>query len=216
MNTCRLALLRLDECDRMEGISTCMVTCAMTSLSSVGSSRQKQILRITGAMVGGILCGIVAQVFIIPGLDTISGFATLFVLVTFIAAWFATSSSRLSYFGLQMALAFYLVHLQEFSPQTSLTAGRDRVAGIALGLLAMWLVFDTLGAKSAVIMTDTFARNLDLLAEQAIPWRDGKPADVARLRALQSQISQNLLSYYDSDIKHMLIECEANPSRSAE
>ena len=56
----------------------------------------------------------------------------------------------------------------------------------------MWLVFDTLGAKSAVrIMTDTFARNLDLLAEQAIPWRDGKPADVARLRALQSQISQN-------------------------
>jgi len=192
MNTCRLALLRLDECDRMEGISTCMVTCAMTSLSSVGSSRQKQILRITGATVGGILCGIVAQVFIIPGLDTISGFATLFVLVTFIAAWFATSSSRLSYCGLQMALAFYLVHLQEFSPQTSLTAGRDRVAGIALGLLAMWLVFDTLGAKSAVrIMTDTFARNLDLLAEQAIPWRDGKPADVARLRALQSQISQN-------------------------
>ena len=33
--------------------------------------------------------------------------------------------------------------------------------------------------------------SLDLLAEQAIPWRDGKPADVARLRALQSQISQN-------------------------
>jgi multidrug resistance protein MdtO len=174
------------------GISTCMVTCAMTSLSSVGSSRQKQVLRISGAMVGGILFGIGAQVFVIPGLDTISGFAALFVLVTFIAAWFATSSPRLSYFGLQMALAFYLVHLQEFSPQTSLTAGRDRVAGIALGLLAMWLVFDTLGAKSAVrIMTDTFARNLDLLAEQANPWRDGKPADVGRLRALRSQISQN-------------------------
>ncbi len=174
------------------GISTCMVTCAMTSLSSVGSSRQKQILRITGAVAGGILFGIVAQVFIIPGLDTIGGFAALFVLVTFIAAWFATSSPRLSYFGLQMALAFYLVHLQEFSPQTSLTAGRDRVVGIALGLLAMWLVFDTLGAKSAVrIMTDMFAHNLDLLAEQAMPWRDGRPADVAGLRALRSQISQN-------------------------
>jgi multidrug resistance protein MdtO len=174
------------------GISTCMVTCAMTALSSVGSSRQKQILRIAGAMVGGVLFGIGSQIFIIPGLDTISGFATLFVLVTFIAAWFVTSSPRLSYFGLQIALAFYLVHLQEFSPQTSLTTGRDRVMGIALGLLAMWLVFDTLGTESAVrIMTDTFAHNLDLLAEQTMPWRDRNPADVVRLRALRDQISQN-------------------------
>jgi multidrug resistance protein MdtO len=175
-----------------KGISTCMVTCAVTSLSSVGSSRQKQILRITGAIMGGLLFGIGSQVFVVPGLDTMSGFATLFVLVTFIAAWFATSSPRLSYFGLQMAMAFYLVHLQEFSPQTSLTTGRDRVAGIALGLMAMWLVFDSLGAKSAIrIMMETFAHNLDLLAEQALPWQDGKPADVARLRALRSQISQN-------------------------
>jgi multidrug resistance protein MdtO len=158
----------------------------------VGSSRQKQILRITGAMAGGIVFGIGSQVFIVPGLDTISGFATLFVVVTFIAAWFATSSPRLSYFGLQLALAFYLVHLQEFSPQISLTAGRDRVAGIALGLLAMWFVFDTLGAQSAVrIMTDAFAHNLDLLAEQARPWRDGKPADIGRIRALRDEISQH-------------------------
>ena len=48
-------------------------------------------------------------------------------------------------------------------------------AGIALGLMAMWLVFDSIGAKSAVrIMKDTFAHNLDILAEQALPWRDGK------------------------------------------
>jgi len=174
------------------GISTSMVTCAITALSSVGSSRQKQILRIAGAMTGGILFGIGSQIFIVPGLDTISGFATLFVVVTFIAAWFATSSPRLSYFGLQIALAFYLVHLQEFSAQASLTTGRDRVVGIALGLLALWLVFDTIGAKSAVrIMTDTFARNLDLLAEQAMPWRDGRPADLAQIRAQRDQISQN-------------------------
>jgi multidrug resistance protein MdtO len=115
----------------------------------VGSSRQKQIHRITGAIVGGLLFGIGSQVFSVPGLDTISEFTALFVLVTFIAAWFATSSPRLSYFGLQMVLAFYMVHLQEFLPQTSLTIGRDRVAGIALGLMAMWLVFDSLGAQSA-------------------------------------------------------------------
>jgi len=44
-----------------------------------------------------------------------------------------TSSPRLSYFGLQAALAFYLINLQDFAAQTSLSIARDRVVGILLG-----------------------------------------------------------------------------------
>jgi multidrug resistance protein MdtO len=43
------------------------------------------------------------------------------------------------------------IHLQEFTIQTSLSIARDRVVGILLGLIMMWLVFDQLwGARAAL------------------------------------------------------------------
>jgi multidrug resistance protein MdtO len=96
--------------------------------------------------------------------------------VTGIAAWLATSSPRLSYFGVQFAVGFYLIHLQEFTIQTSLAVARDRVAGILLGLFMMWLVFDPLwGSSAAVEMRRTFISNLRLLGQfvrEPLPGRD--------------------------------------------
>ena len=51
-----------------------MTTCLLTALSTIGSSRQKQVLRIAGAIVGGFLLGMGSQVFILPYLDSIAGF----------------------------------------------------------------------------------------------------------------------------------------------
>ena len=83
-----------------------------------------------------------------------------------ISAWIATSTPRLSYLGVQMALAFYLINLQEFAPQYSLAIARDRIVGVLLGLVCMWLVFDRLWVRDALQeMQDAFARNLRLLAE---------------------------------------------------
>ncbi len=121
------------------GISTAVTTCLLTALSTIGSSRQKQMLRIAGAAVGGFGIGMGSQIFILPYIDSIAGFLVLFALVTAVASWFMTSSPRLSYFGVQFALAFYLIHLQEFTIQTSLSIARDRVVGILLGLIAVWL-----------------------------------------------------------------------------
>jgi multidrug resistance protein MdtO len=61
-----------------------------------------------------------------------------------------TSSARISYVGVQIAVAFYRVNLNEFKMQTSLEVARDRVVGILLGLFAMWLVFDRLWGVPAV------------------------------------------------------------------
>src|SRR5262249_21772846 len=134
----------------------------------IGASRQKQILRIAGTIVGGFVIGMGSQVFILPYLDSIGGFTVLFILVTALSAWFLTSSPRLSYFGLQVALAFYLITLQEFKIQTSLAVARDRVVGVLLGLVMMWLVFDQLwGAPAAVAMKRKFISNLRLLAQFA-------------------------------------------------
>jgi len=109
-----------------------------------------------------------SQIFILPHLDSIAGFTVLFAIVTVLASWFMTSTSRLSYFGVQFALAFYLINLQEFTIQTSLSVARDRVFGVLLGLLMMWLVFDQLwGAPAAVEMKRTFISSLRLLARFA-------------------------------------------------
>ena len=150
------------------GISTAVTTCLLTGLSTIGASHQKQILRFAGAIVGGFLIGMGSQVFILPYLDSIAGFTVLFILVTALASWVMTSSPRLSYFGLQAALAFYLINVQEFTAQTSLSIARDRVVGVFLGLFMMWLTFDQLWGASAVIeMKKVFVSSLRLLAQFA-------------------------------------------------
>jgi multidrug resistance protein MdtO len=176
------------------GISTSVTTCLLTALSTVGASRQKQILRLTGAIVGGFVIGMGSQIFILPNIDSITGFLVLFIVVTAFAAWFMTSSPRLSYFGLQVALAFYLINLEEFRIQTSLQVARDRVVGVLLGLFLMWLVFDQLwGARAAVEMKRSFTANLRSLAEFAREplSRDQKVA-IERGFALRESINANL------------------------
>src|SRR6202007_3202501 len=73
------------------GISTAVTTCLLTALTTVGFSRQKQILRFAGAIVGGFLFGMGAQIIILPHLDSIAEFTVLFVAVSAVGAWFATS-----------------------------------------------------------------------------------------------------------------------------
>lgn len=176
------------------GISTAVTTCLLTALTTVGSSHQKQILRIAGATVGGFVIGMGSQAFILPYSDSITGFVVLFVAVTALCSWFITSSPRLSYFGVQIAVAFYLINLDGFQMQTSLAIARDRVVGILLGLGIMWLVFDQLwGAPAAIQMKKTFVSNLRLIAQFV---REPISADVktaiARRLALHETINNNL------------------------
>ena len=155
------------------GISTAVTTCALTALSNIGSSRQKQFLRIGGAAIGGFLFGIGSQVFVLPYIDSIAGFTVLFACVTGISAYVATSSPRLAYAGLQMAFAFYLINVTDFSLSLDLTIGRDRTVGILLGIAAMWLVFEHLYPRPAAIqMISMFARSARLVASLSPAVRD--------------------------------------------
>jgi hypothetical protein len=135
------------------GLGVCTVTCVIAApLAIPGSSRQRLITRLAGLFTGGVICGIGSQIFILPWLDSIVGFTVLLAVISAVAAWFVTSSSRLNYFGRQMALAFYLTMFQGFGVNTSLTMSRDRLAGILLGVLAMWLVFDVAWRPAAGIL----------------------------------------------------------------
>jgi multidrug resistance protein MdtO len=174
------------------GLSTAVATCIITALSTIGASRQKQFLRLGGAIIGGFVFGMGAQVFLLPHFDSITGFAILFAVVTAIAGWIGTASPKLSYLGIQLALAFYLINLQEFAMQSSLSIARDRVVGVLLGLLCMWLVFDRLWMRDALQeMEGIFARTLRLLAELIQQCEKEDPKDaVSHVAQLRDQINE--------------------------
>jgi len=113
--------------------------------------------------------------------------------VSTVAAWVSTSSSRLSYAGVQIALAFYLIHLSEFTVQISLTVARDRLLGVLLGTFMMWLVFERFYPRPASDeMIRIFVRNLRLMAEMILTTpTDGNEEAIVRIRRQRDQIYRN-------------------------
>jgi len=175
------------------GIATSVTTCMLTALSNIGASRQRQVLRLAGALIGGFVFGLGAQIFVLPYIDSITGFAVLFASVTAVAAWISASSSRLSYAGLQMAITFYLIHLSEFTIQTSLSLARDRALGVLLGTTMMWLVFEKLYTRPAADeMVRIFIRNVRLMADLFThsDW-NSNAEDIIRIRRQREQIYRN-------------------------
>jgi multidrug resistance protein MdtO len=195
-------------------LSTSLTTCVLTALTSVGSSRQKQVLRISGFILGGVIAGIGAQIFILPEIDSIAGFTVLFAVMTAVAAWIASSSSRLSYAGVQFAFSFYLVHLSDFSIQTDLTVARDRVLGVLLGVTMMWLVFERLFPRSAADeMVRIFVVNLRLLA--ALVSSNPRVEDPASILTVRRQREEIYRHFGEVTAQADAVPFETGPGRLA-
>jgi len=196
-------------------LSTSVTTCVLTALTSIGASRQKQLLRLLGFVLGGIVAGLGAQVFILPYIDSIGGFTLLFATMTAVAAWLATASSRFSYAGVQFAFAFYIVHLGDFSIQTSLAVPRDRVLGVLLGITMMWLVFERLFTRSATDeMVRIFVRNVrsmsDLVSFNPIP---EDPNSIFQIRRIREDIYRR---FGEVNAQSDAVPFETGPLRSGD
>jgi multidrug resistance protein MdtO len=131
------------------GLRTSIVTCFFVALGSLGESVHKLSLRLSGAVIGGLMAGL-SIVFVLPHFTDIGQLCVLTAVVALFAGWVATSSERLSYAGLQIAFAFFLGLLQTDSPATDLTVLRDRVVGILLGNIVITVVFSVLWPESAI------------------------------------------------------------------
>jgi multidrug resistance protein MdtO len=129
------------------GMRTAIVTCFFVALSSLGETVHKLLLRLSGAVMGGLIAGL-CIVFVVPHLTDIGQLCLLIAAVSVGAAWVATSSELLSYAGMQIAFAFFLGVLQGYAPATDLTALRDRIAGILLGNIAITIVFSSIWPQS--------------------------------------------------------------------
>jgi len=170
-----------------QGIRTSLVTCFFVALGSLGETVHKLVLRLSGALIGGVIAGL-CIVYLLPHMTDIGQLALLVIAVTAPCAWVAAGSERLSYAGMQMAFAFFIGVLQGYAPADDLTVLRDRVAGIVLGNVAMSLVFATVWPVSAVRQARhalaSAAQALAALVERAAQGADDAAAHLGVARSL--------------------------------
>ena len=167
------------------GMRTAIVTCFFVALSSLGETVHKLLLRLSGAVIGGLISGL-CIVFVLPHFTDIGQLCLLIFAVSLGAAWVATSSELLSYAGMQIAFAFFLGILQGYAPATDLTVLRDRVAGIVLGNIAITIIFSTFWPQSA--RSAIRAAIADALRATGEVIRRPRDAAVARMRAIQALV----------------------------
>jgi multidrug resistance protein MdtO len=172
-----------------QGIYTSVITCVVCSLSTIGASVQKGVLRLAGAAVGGLL-GVVALMYIFPNVASLGGFWFPFAGVTALAAYVHFGSPSISYCGFQIALAFFKCALQSYGTYTELRVIRDRFVGIALGLIVFGFINSRLWPVSALkTMQAKLADIFHLLAHLAsLPDTNTSPApSLAEAYALRLQ-----------------------------
>ena len=191
------------------GIYTSVITCFVVSLSTIGASNQKGVLRFGGAAVGGLM-GIIALVYLFPNMDTIGGFWLVFGAGTAVAAWLNFGTPRISYGGYQTGLAFYKATLQSFGPATIVlgvggvesvaTVVRDRLIGVFFGLIVFGTIEHVLWpVRAADRMRKRLTDMLHSLAGLALVCSGGESAaDIDARRRLISQQVGDVQGFIES------------------
>jgi multidrug resistance protein MdtO len=176
------------------GILTCVVTVLFTGLSSTGAMKQKQLYRVSGAMIGGILA-IFTVSFLFPNMDSITSLIAVVAAVAFLSGWILRSP-RMSYVGVQIGFAFFLTALPGFSATTQIAPARDRVIGVALGILIMWFVFDQLWPVRTTDVLQASLRRIEksTAALQQLIRKPDAHRDSPDFQRLRSAVSLELAS----------------------
>ena len=185
------------------GIHTCMITCFVGSLLTVGETNRKLVLRLSGCLIGATL-GLAALVYVLPRIDGITGLLVVVAAVVLPSAWVVVGSERISYMGIQIAFAFCLCVLQGFALKTDLTVARDRIIGIVFGDLVIFLVTTRLYPVSILPEVEATARRF-LAGIRGLVARDdagpvGQRSDPGALEALERLRDQiDALAYEPGD-----------------
>jgi multidrug resistance protein MdtO len=135
------------------GIHTAFLTCYIVSLGTTAESVEKLTLRIFGSLVGAAI-GIAAIVFLVPWLTSIGSLMVAVFCGAYVSAYVAGGGPRISYAGFQIAFAFFLCVVQGSAPAFDMTIARDRVIGILIGNLVVYLVFTTISPMSVARRID--------------------------------------------------------------
>lgn len=132
-----------------EGVHTAMITCYVATLGSTGETVYKLFLRISGALVG-VCLGLIYLFFFVPHITSIGALMLLVFAVSLLAAWVMLGPERVSYAGLQIAFAFLLISLGGFGPSVDVSTASNRILGILIGNLMMYVAFTQIWPYSII------------------------------------------------------------------
>ncbi|KRA01258.1 hypothetical protein ASD71_03985 [Achromobacter sp. Root565] len=172
-----------------QDIHTAMITCYVAALGSVAETTQKLLLRIIGCLVGAAM-GVASILFVIPHMSTIGGLVVLVFAGSFLAAWVAVGSERISYAGVQIALAFLMTLLQGFGPDIDMSVAMDRVIGILLGNFVLYAVFTLIWPVSVGRrVRNELGHAIGDLAQMARVGDEGRDAMVAQAGSIAKRLA---------------------------
>jgi len=117
-----------------QGIHTIMLSCIIVAQSSLGSTAQRGLLRVIGAVLGS-LAALLMVILVMPHIESVVGLLAMSLPVIGLGAWIYAGSEKISYAGIQMMFTFALALLESFGPTFELVEIRDRIIGILLGVL---------------------------------------------------------------------------------
>jgi len=114
-------------------------TTIIAGLRTYGATLRKMILRIVGAVIGGLQALLI--IFVVsPNFESLASYLLAFFVVLFLAAYVGLSSGRLAYAGQQAGVSFVVAYAA-LSPNADFYTPLWRVWGIFLGLIIVTLVF---------------------------------------------------------------------------
>ena len=186
------------------GIHTVYYTPLIIALGSTGATMYKGVLRIAGCVIGGAL-GLICTIWLIPRCDTLGMYLLTVFCVHALAAWIAFGSERISYVGLQIALAFDLGVLADYGPSKEIDPIRDRFIGIILGIVIISTVFSLVWPEDARTTTrQKLAACLQAIA-RLLNIRGGRESNPQRER-LELEIASHLA---EANASHEQVAFEA-------
>ncbi len=153
-----------------------------------GAQVRKMILRLAGGIIGGLIA-IPTIMILSPNSVSVGAYVFAIFVVLLCAAYLATSTSRISYAGVQGGISF-MVAVVSLAPSVAVTEPLWRVWGIALGLIITTVVFLTLWpeyAGDALLgrMPEYLAAALEL-----IPPPGALPPATGRTAALELELAR--------------------------
>ena len=124
-----------------------LVTVITTATPTYGATLNKMYLRITGAIIGGVV-SLLAIIIVSPNFDTLPAYMLAAFAVFYPFAYASLGNARMSFAGKQMGVIFSLVFVG-LGPSVNIYEPLWRIWGVLLGDFVVAMVFFTLWPEYA-------------------------------------------------------------------
>ena len=128
-------------------LSVILTSILITALPNYGAAVRKMILRIVGALVGGLI-SLLMIIIVTPNFETLPAYLLAIFIVLYVSAYSSLSSGRVAYAGKQIGTTFAIV-FAGLSPSADVYGPLWRIWGILVGTVIVTVVYISLRPEYA-------------------------------------------------------------------